>query len=170
MTARNFNTQLAGQIGESLVVAELGRRGIVATTFAGNVPDIDLLAYRNGRTIALQVKSVRTGSISFDAKRFMTIEFDGDMQIITGAPPLLDTALIFVIVSIGSQMGDDRFFILDQGALQRLVQSNHEAWLAKHGGIRPRNPQSTHAAVSMAQLDQFRDNWTLIESRLSEER
>ena len=86
MTARNFNTQLAGQIGESLAVAELGRRGIVATTFAGNVPDIDLLAYRNGRTIALQVKSVRTGSISFDAKRFMTIEFDGDMQIITGAP------------------------------------------------------------------------------------
>ena len=56
---RNFNTQLAGQIGESLVVAELGRRGIVATAFAGNVPDIDLLAYRNGRTIALQVKSVR---------------------------------------------------------------------------------------------------------------
>jgi len=42
--ARNFSTQLAGQIGESLVVAELGRRGIVATAFAGNVPDIDLLA------------------------------------------------------------------------------------------------------------------------------
>jgi hypothetical protein len=41
--ARSFKTQLAGQIGESLVVAELGRRGIVATTFAGNVPDIDLL-------------------------------------------------------------------------------------------------------------------------------
>lgn len=45
---RNFNTQLAGQIGESLVVAELGRRGIVATAFAGNVPDIDLLAYGYG--------------------------------------------------------------------------------------------------------------------------
>jgi hypothetical protein len=41
--ARSFKTQLAGQIGESLVVAELGRRGIVATAFAGNVPDIDLL-------------------------------------------------------------------------------------------------------------------------------
>ncbi|NYS25816.1 hypothetical protein HUK65_12515 [Rhodobacteraceae bacterium 2376] len=44
--ARNFKTQLAGQIGESLVVAELGRCGIVANTLAGNVPDIDLLAYR----------------------------------------------------------------------------------------------------------------------------
>lgn len=170
MTTRNFNTQLAGHIGESLVVAELGRRGIVATTFGRNVPDIDLLAYRNGRTIALQVKSVRTGSISLDAKRFMTIEFDGDIEIITGTPPLPDAALIFVIVSIGSQMGGDRFFILDQGALQRLVKSNHESSSAKHGGIRPRNPQSTHTAVSMAQLNQFRDNRTLIESRLSDER
>jgi len=56
---RNFHTQLAGQIGESLLVAELGRRGIVATAFTGNVPDIDLLAYRDGRTIALQVESLR---------------------------------------------------------------------------------------------------------------
>ncbi len=84
---RSFKNQLAGQVGESLVVAELGRRGIVATTFACNLPDIDLLAYRNGRTIALQVKSVRTGSISLDAKRFMTIEFRGDMQVITDSPP-----------------------------------------------------------------------------------
>lgn len=164
---RNFNTQLAGQIGESLVVAELGRRGIVATGFAGNVPDIDLLAYRNGHTIALQVKSVRTGSISFDAKRFMTIEFRGDMQIIADTPPALDTALIFVFVGIGQRIGEDRFFILDQGALQGIVRANHAAWLAKHGGIRPKNPQSTHTAVSLADLEQYRDNWTLIESRLS---
>jgi hypothetical protein len=34
---RNFKTQLAGQIGEHLVVAELGRRGVVATPFSGNV-------------------------------------------------------------------------------------------------------------------------------------
>jgi Holliday junction resolvase-like predicted endonuclease len=45
---KNYTTQLAGQIGESLVVAELGRRGIVATAFAGNVPEIDLVAYKKG--------------------------------------------------------------------------------------------------------------------------
>ena len=168
MKQRNFQTQLAGQIGESLVVAELGRRGIVATAFAGNVPDIDLLAYRAGRTLALQVKSVRTGSISFDAKRFMTIEFEGDRQIITGDSPVLDASLIFVVVSIGPQSGEDRFFILEQGALQGIIQLNHFEWLAKHGGIRPKNPQSTHTAVSIAQLDKFRDNWSLIERRLSE--
>jgi len=55
---KNYSTQLAGQIGESLIVAELGRRGIVATAFAGNVPEIDLLAYKDGTTISLQVKAV----------------------------------------------------------------------------------------------------------------
>ncbi|MGY6550226.1 MAG: hypothetical protein ACXIU7_14655 [Roseinatronobacter sp.] len=164
---RNFSTQLAGQIGESLVIAELGRRGIVATAFAGNVPDIDLLAYRDGRTIALQVKSVRAGSVSFDAKRYMGIAFDGDRQIITDTAPALDAALIFVFVSIGQRSGEDRFFILEQGALQNLVQTNHAAWLANHGGIRPKNPQSTHTAVALTQLDQYRDNWALIDERLT---
>ena len=79
---RNFKTQLAGQIGESLVVAELGRRGIVATSFAGNVPDIDILAYRAGKTLSLQVKAIRSGSVSFDAKRYMQLEFQGDRQVI----------------------------------------------------------------------------------------
>jgi len=166
MTQRSFNNQLAGQIGESLVVAELGRRGIVATAFAGNVPDIDLLAYRNGRTIALQVKSVRTGSVSFNAKRFMTIEFEGDRQIITETAPGLDASLIFVFVRIGLRSGEDDFFILEQGTLQGIIHTNHAAWLAKHGGIRPENPQSTHTAVSIAQLGQYRDNWGLVENRL----
>lgn len=163
---RNFKTQLAGQIGESLVVAELGRRGIVATAFAGNVPDIDILAYRDGGTVAVQVKSVRAGSVSFNARRFMTIEFDGDMQIIAQDAPTIDGALIFVFVSIGKAAGEDRFFILEQGDLQHLVRANHASWLGKHGGIRPRNPKSTHVSLSIDQLVQYRDNWELIEDRL----
>lgn len=36
----------------------------------------------------------------------------------------------------------------------------------KHSGIRPRNPQSTHTAVSLKELDAYHDNWALIESAL----
>jgi hypothetical protein len=164
--SRNFKTQLAGQIGESLVVAELGRRGIVATSFAGNVPDIDILAYRDGCTLALQVKSLRAGSASFDAKRFMQIEFEGDRQIITGPATGLDNTLIFVFVSVGQELGKDRFFILRQAQSGCIIRDNHVAWLAKHSGIRPRNPQSTHTAVSLKDLDAYHDNWALIESAL----
>jgi hypothetical protein len=95
------------------------------TTFAGNVPDIDILAYRNGRTITLQVNSVRSGSVSFDAKRFLTITFDDNRQIITGQALAGNGALIFVFVfvSIGQGVGDDRFFILEQRELRRCQQT-----------------------------------------------
>jgi len=163
---RNFKNQLAGQIGESLVVAELGRRGTVATAFAGNVPDIDILAYREGHTIHLQVKSVRKGSVSFDANRFLQINFDGDKQTVVGKSPTLDEEIIFIFVSIGDTIGEDRFFILSQSDLQGIINDNYIAWLNKHGSIRPKNAQSTHVSLSVAQIEKFKGNWELIENRL----
>ena len=50
-------TQLSEQLSEHLVDAELARRGIVATPFSGNVPDIDILAFKSGKSIPVQVKS-----------------------------------------------------------------------------------------------------------------
>ena len=56
---KGFNTQLTRQIGEHLVVAKLGRLGILATPFAGNVPDYDLLASDlSGHSLPLQVKAI----------------------------------------------------------------------------------------------------------------
>ena len=81
---RNFRTQLARQIGEHLVVAELGRRGVVATPFSGNVPDIDLLAYANGKSVPIQVKAIRRGNPGVDAKRYLDIRFRGEKQRIVG--------------------------------------------------------------------------------------
>lgn len=165
--ARNFNAQLAGQIGESLVVAELGRRGFVATAFAGNVPDIDLLAYANGASIHLQVKAWRTGSVSFDAKRFIRIKFEGDRQIVSGMDDTLDENLIYVFVRIGTCAGQDRFFVLRQRNLQRIIFNNYKAWLDKHGGVRPKNPKTTHVSVLLDDIAEFEDNWALIGSLVS---
>ena len=163
--ARNFRTQLAGQIGESLVVAELGRREIVATAFAGNVPDIDILAYANDTTVHLQVKAWRTGSVHFNATRFIHIDFEGDRQIVRGVDKALDGELIYVFVRIGNRTEKDRYFILLQRELQAIILKGYCAWLDKHNGVRPRNPQTTHCAVEMTSLEQFEDNWGLIEQR-----
>ena len=57
-------TQLSKQLSEHLVAAELARRGIVATPFSGNVPDIDILAFKSGKSISVQVKSAKTGNIA----------------------------------------------------------------------------------------------------------
>lgn len=71
----NFKTQILVQIIESLVVVELGRRNIVATAFAGNVPDIDVLAYENDATLQVQAKVWRKGSIHFNVIRYLHIDF-----------------------------------------------------------------------------------------------
>ena len=42
------SNKLVGQTGEYLVTAELSRRGLIATTFTGNVPHYDIRT-RKGR-------------------------------------------------------------------------------------------------------------------------
>jgi hypothetical protein len=163
--ARSFKTQLAGQIGESLVVAELGRRGIVATAFAGNVPDIDLLAYKDGKTCAIQVKAWRNGAVSFDAMRYLNIQIIDEIQSVLGLHEELDPDLIFVFVMIGEKLGDDRFFLLTQRDLQFLIQQGYTSFLDKHGGKRPRNALTTHNSVTLEQIARFENEWNLIEQR-----
>jgi hypothetical protein len=161
--ARSFKNQLAGQLGEALVVAELGRRNVIATGFAGNVPDIDLLAYKDGHTIAVQVKAWRSGAVSFDAKHYLTITNEGDTQIISGIDESRDPDLIFVFVKIGEELGKDFFYLLKQIELQRIIEDGYTSFLNKHGGIRPRNPLTTHNSVTLEQLTPFKDNWSLID-------
>ena len=162
MTARNFSNQLSGQIGEALVVAELGRMGIVATAFAGNVPDIDILAYKDGKSTAVQVKAWKTGSVSFDARRFLNIEFDGDMQLVKGIHSNLERLPIYVFVRVAEAKAKDEFYVVDQLTLAGIVKEGYLAFLDLHGGIRPRNPNTTHNSVTISQLEPFRDNWDVL--------
>lgn len=159
---RSFKNQLTGQIGEALVVAELGRRGVIATAFAGNVPDVDVLAYVNGLTFALQVKSWRAGGLHTDASRFAKIEWLGDRQIIKGRVELADDNLIYVYVKIGENHQLDEFYLIRQKDLQDIVIRNHQAWLDKHDGVRPKNPKSTHVTVKKTDLDPYKDNWEIL--------
>lgn len=149
-----------------MVVAELGRRGIVATAFAGNVPDIDILAYANDTTVHLQVKAWRAGSVHFNATRFIQIDLEGERQTVRGLDDTLDGELIYVFVKIGHGAGQDKYFIILQRDLQAIIHANYVAWLERYNGVRPRNPQSTHCAVQLASLVKFENNWGLIEQRV----
>lgn len=162
MTVRNFSNQLSGQIGEALVVAELGRMGIVATAFAGNVPDIDILAYKDGKSTAVQVKAWKTGSVSFDARRFLNIEFDGDMQLVKGIHLNLERLPIYVFVRVAETKAQNEFYVVDQLTLASIVNEGYLAFLNLHGGIRPRNPNTTHNSVTVSQLEPFKDSWDVL--------
>lgn len=162
---KDFSKRLAGQIGEHLVVAELGRREIIATPFAGNVPDIDILAYANGRAVPIQVKAMRKSTGTADAAKYLSIRFEDEQQIIDGITTV-DRSLIFVLVRIGAARSQDRFFVLEQGRLQDLILRNHSRVLQQFGGRRPKNWASTHCSFDLGDLEDSEENWDLIARRL----
>ena len=165
--SKGFSTKLSGQIGESLVVAELGRRGILATAFAGNVPEIDLLAFRNNKAIPIQVKALRSGTLRTKADAYLDIEFDGKAQKILGKRNNKQRNLIFIIVKLGQRIGEDVFYVCEQGLIQDLVFKGHSSFLEKHGGIRPRNPASFDCSVSLLDLEPFEGRWDLVSDTLA---
>ena len=83
--ATGRSMQLTRQIGEHLVAAELGRQGLIATPFAGNVPEFDLLvADKKGRAMPIQVKAINGPSWQFNAKSFLDIETVNGVQRVKG--------------------------------------------------------------------------------------
>ena len=65
------------------MAAELCRRGLIATPFAGNVPHYDLIASgQRGGHLAVQVKAInKGGSWQFNIQRFLSVRLKGRRQI-----------------------------------------------------------------------------------------
>jgi hypothetical protein len=164
MKATGRDLQITRQIGEHLVVAELGRRGYVAAPFAGNVPMFDLLAADvHGFAFPVQVKTIRGHAWQFSADRFLRIEMIDGEQSVHGRVPLVNPDLICVFVMI-KDGGKDEFYILSLRDLQ-----NHFARTYK-GGRRPRKPESMHCTIVPEEIEKFRDNWGLVESTVAAQR
>ena len=159
-------TYRVGQTGEHLVAAELGRRGVVCSILSGNAPEIDILAFRNGKSIAVQVKAIRSGSMHARADRYLEIKMDGYRQIVLGKKNDIDRSMAFVVVFLGENAGEDRFYVLTHGDLQDQIEQNHRVFLARHHGVRPKNPMSMHTGVSEEQLSKFIGCWDTILTHL----
>ena len=158
--ASGRSMQLAKQVGESLAVAELGRRGFIATSFSGNCPAFDILAIeQKGQTKAIQVKTIRRGNWQFDIRQFFEIEFDGKLQILKRKRKIPVPNLIYVFVKIAGQ-NKDEFYICPWDFLQRRLRKTY--FTKEKTKKRPRKPESTHCKITLKDLQKFKDNWQLI--------
>jgi hypothetical protein len=160
--ASGRKNQLTKQIGEYLVAAELCRRGFIATTFTGNVPDFDIIATNEAfETIPIQVKTIRQGAWQLDAKKLLNITIENGVQRIIDKLNLPNLNMVCIFVKIISQ-GNDEFYIFRLVDLQEVIFEVHSQVLEKHGGRRPKNENSTHIAVNPNLLERFKNNWDLI--------
>jgi hypothetical protein len=159
--ATGRSTQLTRQVGEHLVAAELGRKGYIATPFAGNVPNFDLLvANEAGVAVPVQVKAIKGPSWQFSAASFLDIQIENDFQTVLGLRRTLNPGLVYVLVLL-REAGTDEFYSLTFSQLQEHFASTYK------GGRRPKNPQSMHCAVWPKELQRF-SGWGVLESALGE--
>jgi hypothetical protein len=167
------SNSLAKQVGEHLVCAELRRRDLLATPFAGNVPIFDLLAAdERCRTVPIQVKATRGHKWPTDIRQWMCLEYDPQtgVQRYLGPEALTNSELIYVCVVIAAPGGrdrdHDRFFVLTQADMQRVIIAAYSRWMEGHGWKRPRKSDSFHCMYTIADVETFEDNWSLIAERL----
>ena len=165
--ATGRSNKLVGQAGEYLVAAELSRRGLIATTFTGNVPHYDIIASdEQGRHVSVQVKTIKGGSWQVgNIGLFCDIPFDGHRQIVGRAKksPVRDLIVVFVRLA---EYGQDRFYICTWRQWRDLLLRAHKAYLNKHDGIRPVRWDSLHCALREKTLSRYRDNWDIIQKNL----
>ncbi|RJR31510.1 MAG: hypothetical protein C4576_31820 [Desulfobacteraceae bacterium] len=161
------NNKLVGQTGEYLVAAELSRRGLIATTFTGNVPYYDIIASdEEGRHVSVQVKASRFPSWQFgELTKFCGITFNGEHQIVGKLVRCPVHRLVVVFVLIDAH-GADRFYILTWRKLRDLIVREHRAYLARHGGKRAQRWDSLHCAIAEKTLRPYKDKWSTVEENL----
>ena len=162
--ATGRQVQLTKQVGEYLVAAELSRRGLLTATFAGNVPDYDIVATGGrGQTALVQVKAIAGPSWQFDIRTFTDVRYKAGAQ--TMAQPTTPSAgdLICVLVRLQPD-GANRFWVLRWPELQRVT---HQRLPGLSGTARRSATQAgrllPHGAL-MENIEPFLDNWSLFDA------
>ena len=165
--ATGRSNKLVGQTGEYLVAAELSRRGLITTTFTGNVPHYDIIAADElGRHVSVQVKAGRGESWQFgDIRQYCEITFDGKRQVV-GKPKTSPVRRLVVVFVRITEDRNDRFYICTWQSLRDLLIKGHVAFLQKHEGVRPRRWDSMHSAIVEKTLRPYQDKWETVESNL----
>jgi len=166
--ATGQNTKLTGAVGEFLVAAELCRRGLLVTPFAGNVPHFDIIASgQNGGHVAVQVKAINGLTWQFDVRKFLDVKLDGEAKRqILGAPQPEPFPGLMCVLVVLKNAGQDRFFVLEWRELQQALIHAYSRYLSKHDFIRPRAPDSFHAAIAISDLELFENEWHKILERV----
>ena len=165
--ASGRNTKITGATGEYLVAAELSRRGLIATTFTGNVPDYDIVATDSEfRSVLVQVKAISGTSWQFDFRRFAEVTLEGKRQVYH-RPMKMKRDVVCVMVVL-ADYGSDRFYVLRWTDLRKIIIKGHRAFLDRHEGIRPKKFDSFHCAIREEALVDYKDNWGLVYEMLSE--
>ena len=162
--ATGRQVQLTKQVGEYLVAAELSRRRLLTATFAGNVPDYDIVATGgSGQTALVQVKAIAGPSWQFDIRTFVDVRCQAGAQTMGNRLPLQPaTSSVCAFDSTGTE----RTASTCSAGWNSSACSSTATWayLERHGGRRPKRADSFHTALRETHIEPFLNNWSLFEA------
>ena len=143
---------------------------MIATPFAGNVPEFDVLATdEHCRTVPIQVKASRHRDWPTKATNWLDLELIDGRQECRGPKQIDNPDLIYICVWISSTAADrDRFFVLTKPTFNdwRLNHTRH-GWNLGTGDGRKTLPRFDNRYY-LEGLAPFEDNWELIQSRFDD--
>lgn len=150
MSGTKLNPQQVAYAGEHLVAAEIHRRGGYAVTFSGNMKGIDLLASdsRHERKIDIQVKTKTAGAWQTSILRGQERTEPDDER------------SFWILVDL--RPDGPEYYIVPTWWMQNDIHSAHQEYLAKRGGHRAKNDDSTHHSIPMSRVGQWKGRWDVL--------
>lgn len=149
MSGIKLNPQQVAYAGENFVAAEIHRRGGYAVTFSGNMKGIDLLASdaSHDRKIDIQVKTKTAGA------------WQTKIRTRTRQPEPDDVKSFWILVDLPKDGRAPDYYIVPTWWMVNDIIDAHQAYLDKHDGNRARNNESTHHAIPVARVKEWKDRW-----------
>ena len=153
-----FDTQLTGAAGEHLVLSRLLARGLLAAQAPRGTRKADILVnFLDGEGHCLiQVKSRRSGS-------------DGGWHMQEKHEDITDSDLFYCFVNFA--VSNPEVFVIPSGTVGPALKRDHAIWLSTPGrGGKQHNPSKMRRlrpnmnGMSDGWIEEFRENWGLIES------
>jgi hypothetical protein len=127
--------------GEYLVAGQLSLKGFVASLTLKNYPKVDIFCLnpKNGRQVAIQVKTIRGGRLYYVPE-----SVDND-----------DNPFVFVYIHDDEKVD---YFILPSADVARLSKFERDEYIRIHPLGKPEQPRM----ISIHSLQEYRDRWDLL--------
>jgi hypothetical protein len=74
--------------------------------------------------------------------------------------PTVEDAQAVIFVDLAGETPD--FYVAPASWVRDDVRTHHEAWLASVGGVRPRNPDSSHTAIPEDRIRLWHQRWDVL--------
>ena len=101
----------------------------------------------------------RTVQIKVKAKGIRSKQIPGWQWKLNQARQALDSPpnKFFVLVDLAPAQPE--YYVCQLSRIARVVLQNHEAWLSRYRGIRPRTPESEHTVIPLEEVYRGKEAW-----------